>query len=327
MKIRTRLLLFLLPTLIGSVILTSLLLSYGWYQDPHPTTDRLILILLGAAFTLLVMILTLFMIANKISRPIQKLNNSALALAAGQYGAVIPSDGPKEIEELSNTLNIMSECLHENINRLKENALLRERSYGEYECAMMLQHLMLQKNIDECRTETVAIKNITLFSDNPRGILLDFPKNKGEQFAILLTEAEEAGFEGMYQLLQSKKGKPPTTMILDPGAKTLSSQGPIHPFLFSMKKRNFAPPSGNRFSLTSEPIEPGDFFFLYNEGLLHLYKHVYEIENLLSKVLNVFAQDGLDTVMKMVQKEISFLLKKKPMKEDIHLISFQILDL
>src|ERR1051326_3309978 len=33
MKIRTRLLLFLLPTLIGSIALISSLLAYNWYQE------------------------------------------------------------------------------------------------------------------------------------------------------------------------------------------------------------------------------------------------------------------------------------------------------
>ena len=221
MKIRTRLLLFLLPTLVGSIALVSTLLAYNWYReildgfktrlksavvataaliDPDeieehrlslnflsealrpikkdlaisdlyflpvnsprlasiskdlhltpiyespqgeklmtgyaPIYDRfghlmglmaadinvnlinekfresLFLIILSAGLTILIMIATLFMIANKISRPVQKLNNSALAIAAGQYGESIAADGPREIAELANTLNTMSECLH-----------------------------------------------------------------------------------------------------------------------------------------------------------------------------------------------------------------------
>ena len=110
--------------------------------------ESLLLIILCAGATIFIMVVTLFIIANKISRPVQKLNNSALAIAAGQYGESVQIKGPKEIAELANTLSTMSECLHENINRLKENSLLRERMYGEYECAMLLQHQMLQKNID-----------------------------------------------------------------------------------------------------------------------------------------------------------------------------------
>src|SRR3990167_5144936 len=238
MKIRTRLLLFLLPTLVGSIALVSTLFAYNWYgeivegfqtklksavvttaafinpnkplepelksvqrelgitdfyfipagspeidsisKEVHITPiyqdidgkrmtgyapildpsghftglvaadihvdlidqkfhESLYLIFFSAGLTLLIMVGMLYVIANRISRPVQKLNNSALAIAAGQYGESIQVSGPREIAELANTLNTMSECLHENINRLKENSLLRERMYGEYECSMESQ--------------------------------------------------------------------------------------------------------------------------------------------------------------------------------------------
>lgn len=287
--------------------------------------ESVFLIILCAGLTILVMVATLFMIANKISRPIQKLNHSALALAAGQYGESIASDGPKEIVELANTLNIMSECLLENINRLKENALLRERMYGEYECAMLLQHLMLQKNIDDCRSDAVAVKPITFFSENPRGILLNFPKpSKPGQFHIHLAEALEEGFEGMYQLLtQSKIEKEipmRTALVLDLTASLLHAQSVEKPFIWSMSKKKFLD-----FTTPSIKVHSGDFFFLFNQGMSRFYKSPKNIADLLSKVLKVFAQDGLETTAAMLQKEISFLVKRKDPQEDIHLLCFQIL--
>lgn len=431
MKIRTRFLLFLLPTLIGSIALVSTLLSYNWYKeivdgfrarlkaavvttaaliDPQdieanfspplfllntleqeltvsnlyflpinspsiasisknlhitpiyksvtgeklmtgyaPIYDHsghlmglmgadinvnlidekfhecLLLILLSAGTTILIMVATLFMIANKISRPIQRLNHSALQLAAGQYGESISAEGPKEIVELSNTLNIMSECLLENINRLKENALLRERMYGEYECAMLLQHLMLQKNIDDCRSDAIAIKAITFFSESPHGILLNFPKAKRpDLFLIHLEEAIEEGFEGIYQLLtQSKNSKElqtSTTLSLDLSTSTLMTQGPIKPYVWSMSKKRFLD-----FSTPTLKVQSGDLFFLHNQGISSFYKNPKGIHDLLLKVLKIFAQDGLETISSMLQKEISFIIKRKELKEDIHLLCFQIL--
>lgn len=414
MKIRTRFLLFLLPTLIGSIALVSSLLAYNWYTeivdafkarlkaavvttaaliDPSvieqdltleslqkelsisnlyflplgspkkpevyksdsgekmmtdyaPVYDRsgkligymaadvnanlidakfresLFLILLPSGLTILIMVATLFMIANKISRPIQKLNHSALALAAGQYGEAIASKGPKEIEELAGTLNIMSECLLENINRLKENALLRERMYGKYECAMLLQHLMLQKNIDDCRSDAIAVKPITFFSENPRGILLDFPKPRPGQFLIHLTEAIDEGFEGMYQLLTNSKTDQETsaTISLDLETSTLHS-GKEKPLIYSMSKKRFLD-----FNNATIKVQSGDLFFLFNQGMLHFYKNPKNIEDLLTKVLKVFAQDGLETTAAMLQKEIAFLVKKKDPQEDLHLLCFQVLN-
>lgn len=419
MKIRTRLLLFLLPTLVGSIALFSTLLAYTWHREiagsykmqlesalmtvaalaepadlvselssdfsiyaiplhspvveslsprihitpiyktpdgqkklmtgyapllnsenqlvswvaadmnvdliDHKFKESLLIIVLSAAFTILIMTGALYLIAGKISDPVQKLNNSALAIAAGQYNESIQVNGPKEIAELANTLNTMGECLNENINRLKENSLLRERMYGEYECAMLLQHLMLQKNIDDCRSDAVAVKSITFFSDHPRGLLLDFPKtDRSDLFQIHMAEAMEEGLEGTYQLLTqykySKESQSHTSVILDRGQSILHSKGGQAPLVWSLDERRFIDWSGSQAR-----VESGDFFFLFNLGLSHLYKNDQKILDLLAKVLKVFAQDGLETTASMLHKELAFATKRKELEEDIHLLCFQIL--
>jgi len=295
--------------------------------------ESLFLIILCAGFTILIMVVTLFVIANKISRPVQKLNNSALAIAAGQYGESVQVSGPKEIAELANTLNTMSECLHENINRLKENSLLRERMYGEYECAMLLQHMMLQKNIDDCRSDAVAVKSITFFSESPRGLLLDFPKpERPDLFQIHMAEAEEEGFEGMYQLLTQYKlqskgtgvllgQETHTSLLFDRSASTLQIRGPDLPLFWSLGEERYLEPLQG-----SLKVDSGDYLFLFSQGLLRFYKGHKQISELLSKVLKVFASDGLETTSAMLQKELAFATKRKDLKEDIHLLCFQILN-
>lgn len=426
MKIRTRLLLFLLPTLLGSITFMACLLAYNWYQeisegfkmrlksavvaaaalvDPNglessmdlqsiqaelelsrlyvipirssplstiPThvhlseahladdgetvmtgyapiftkeghimglmaadakthlidkkfQESLLLILLGSTCTFAIVFITLYLIANKISDPVQKLNNSALAIAAGQYGESIQVTGPKEIVELANTLNTMSECLHENINRLKDNSLLRERMYGEYECATLLQHLMLQKNIDNCRSDAVAVKSITFFSESPRGLLLDFPKPENkDQFLIHMAEAEEEGFEGMYELLTqykiSRDNPKHLSLSYNREKSELLCKGPDLPLFWSLDDRRFMQPTQNAIKL-----ESGDFFFLFNQGLVNFYKEPQKVSDLLAKVLKLFASDGLETTAAMLQKELVFATKRKELLNDIHLLCFQVL--
>ncbi len=328
MKIRTRLLLFLLPTLICNITLVSLLLGYRWFGEivAQRFHMSIFLIIVCALFTIFLMVASLFIIANKISRPVQKLNNSALAIAAGQYGESIQVGGPKEIVELANTLNTMSECLHENINRLKENSLLRERMYGEYECAMLLQHMMLQKNIDECRSDAVAIRSITLFSENPRGLLLDFPKpENSSHFQIHMAEAEETGFEGMYQLLTqyklSRETHTHTSLLFDRTSSTLHIKGPHIPLIWSLDEERFLEPLDGAVK-----VDSGDYLFLLNQGLLRFYKGLKQVSEHLAKVLKVFASDGLETTTAMLQKELTFATKRKALEEDIHLLSFQVLN-
>lgn len=328
MRIRTRLLLFLLPTLICNIALVSILLAYNWVDEMAPQKFHisLFIIILCAALAILLMIASLFIIANKISKPVQKLNNSALAIAAGQYGESIRVQGPKEIVELANTLNTMSECLHENINRLKENSLLRERMYGEYECAMLLQHMMLQKNIDDCRSDAVAVKSITFFSESPRGLLLDFPKpEQKDHFQIHMAEAEEEGFEGMYELLTqykiSRENPKHLSLLYDRTRSQLLCRGPRLPLFWSLDNGRFIEPHENVIKL-----ESGDFFFLFNRGLIHFYKEPQRVADLLAKVLKLFASDGLETTTAMLQKELTFATKRKELSEDIHLLCFQVLN-
>ena len=289
--------------------------------------ECLALIIGSAACTIIGMIATLYWIANRISQPVQKLNNSALAIAAGQYGESIQVHGPKEIAELANTLNTMSECLHENINRLKENSLLRERMYGEYECSMLLQHLMLQKNIDDCRSDAIAVKPITAFSDNPKGLLLDFPKGDSPHlFHIHMAEAEEVGLEGMYQLLtrykHSKEKRARTFLTIDRSESTFHWDCPQIPLIWSLAE-------GRWIETNPSPIkvESGDFFFLFNQGFASFYRDRQKIADLLSKVLKIFAQDGLETTTAMMQKEVGFALRRKDLEDDVHLLCFQILNI
>ena len=292
--------------------------------------ESLFLILLFAGLTIAIVVVTLIPLANKISKPVQRLNNSALAIAAGQYGESIQVSGPREIVELANTLNTMSECLHENINRLKENSLLRERMYGEYECAMLLQHMMLQKNIDDCRSDAIAAKSITFFSESPKGLLLDFPKTESPTlFQIQMIEAEEEGFEGMYQLLTQyklfKNKEFPfigTSLSFDQTTSTLQIKGPHTPFCWSLDEKKFLEPTQGVLK-----VDSGDYLFLFNQGLSNLYKGPKELSELLSKVLKVFASEGLETTTAMLQKELSFATKRISLKEDIHLLCFQILNI
>jgi len=288
--------------------------------------NNLILVALCSCFAIILLIAILYLIAGRIAMPMQKLNNAALAIAAGKYGELANIGGSKEIADLANTLNTMSECLLENIQRLKENALFRERMYGEYECAMLLQHMMLQKNIDECTSDAFAVKSFTLFSDSPRGLLLDFPSKleNPKTLQIHIAEAEDRGFEGMYELLTQYKYAREipkhTTLIFDRTSSILQSSGPHFPLFWSLDGKKFLEAKDRKIAL-----ESGDFFFLFNDGLHHFLKD-RAIQDILAKVLKIFAQDGLETTFSMLQKELTFAAKRKELMEDIHLLCFQVLN-
>lgn len=293
--------------------------------------EGLLIIILSSALTLILMIIALLILAKKIVKPIQKLNNSALSIAAGQWGEKTDVNGPKELKDLSQTLNTMSECLFENINRLKENSLIRERTYGEYECAMLLQNHMLQKVIDECKSDSIAIKDISFYSPNPKGILLDFPKISSEQIQINLVEAKEAGFEEMYSLLTDYRSSQKSSKVLDKDYPFLemtiekpnnnfksSSLQFLSPFIWSFEKKTI-------FQESHFQLHPGDFLIIANNGIKNYYPTPQHIKDLLTPIFKFFAEEGIDTCAKMVEKELSFTIKRKFLLEDVHLICIQIL--
>jgi HAMP domain-containing protein len=322
MKIRTRLLLSLLPAFIGSAALIGLLIFY------QPNS----LAIIGIALLVIIAMVSLYFMAGTIAAPVQKLNDSALTIAAGEYGESIQVKGPKELQELANTLNTMSQCLLENINRLKENSLLREKMTGETECARLLQNLLLQKNIDECTSESITVKAISFLSPSPRGLLIDFPSSdRPEIIAVQMAEAKLDGFDGIYQLLtqyklskehpQDKLPFPSIRLILNQESSTIAARtaGCACPYLWSLS-------AGELHELKGKcPIEAGDFVFLMNRGFFSFFKSPARIADLLTKVLKHFAQDGLETTAAMLNKEIALATKRKELIDDLHLLCIQIL--
>lgn len=286
---------------------------------------NLFLIFISVSTTLILFSFLIYLFERRIAKPIQKLNSSALTIAAGQYGEKIQLQGPKEISELANTLNIMSECLLEHINRMKEKSLQRERWYGEYESALLLQHLMLEKTIESCQSDAIAMKALSFYSETPKGLLLDIPSHDSH-LKIQLTEARQAGFKGMYDLLtQHKVFSHLESLKKDFRHIELHISLTNKSVIFSSYQ--FPPPlvwcAKDKRWISSEEsyiLEAGDYFFLTTPSFSTLKK---DIPDLLEKVLKYFSDEGFETVSLMLQKKIQFWVKKEDPEQDIHLLCFQ----
>jgi hypothetical protein len=294
-------------------------------------------LLITLSITLLIIIFissNIYYIGNKISIPIQKLSSSALAIAAGQYGNVIEIKGPSEITELSNTLNTMSECLEDNINRLQQQAYLKEKLYGKHESALLLQNYMLKKTIDENKSDFIALKEISFFSSEVRGLLLDFAKETDSILSLHVVQSEEKEFEGMYSLLTDyklyKEGK---TFEENKAFLSLQFEKFSHKLSINPNSINFFKCliwSNNDIHILSKDnllttILPGDLLFICNQGLENIFDTKEQLKSLFKKVLKVFSEEGLEVCLTMLKKEISFILQKQLFKEDIHIICGQIL--
>lgn len=162
MTIRSRLLLLLLPLLMAFLLMISAFFYFNWSSEILSSFPSRLLAISAAAIILLSVILIVFLVADHMSQMVRKLNQAALEIAAGNYETDIQVEGPKEIIELAHTLRTMSECLVEQMSRLRETSLIRERMYGEYECSLLLQYYMLEKVIEEFHHSHVRLRLISL---------------------------------------------------------------------------------------------------------------------------------------------------------------------
>ena len=299
----------------------------------HRDFDKaLSLILLEGALTLLFVTSSVYFVASRISRPVEKLKDSALSIAAGEYGKSIQIKGPKEIVELAHTLNTMSECLQEHMTRLTESSFLREQMHSEYECSVLLQHQMW-KHVVETLVETpLLFKTIDIFCSPLHGMLLDASMEGDDALSLHMVETEKTGFQGIYELLTHTPFHGPETageipypfLKLDFSLKTLEmrieNRGMPAPIVWSTALGKPLEPHQGRYSL-----QPGDLLFAPNIGLLRLLQTQEALAEWLQRTLRHFAGEGLESCVSLLDKELLFTTRKKTVKWDIHLLCIQVL--
>lgn len=332
MSIRSRLFLLLVPIMVVLAVLASAFFYINWHCAllSDSIYNALIIIILCAALAIVGVIVGIFFVANKISRPVKHLKKSALAIAAGHYGQKIILKGPQELVDLANTLNTMSECLQETMVRLKENALLRERMHGEYECAQLLQKQMLENVIKNFEHPHIEIKSIDIQSSNLFGLLFDITVLPSGEIEIVLAEAVRKGFSAIYQLLSQKShfknfhepsSFPTLYLHLSHDLSYLHGilQGMPRPLIWSAKKEKLF------YMKEQYQISAGDFILLYNHGLAEILETEETLYNWISRLFKHFAKDGLSTCSSMLEKELQFILRKKHIDRNAHLICIHII--
>jgi len=290
----------------------------------EPELHRALIIMIGAvAITILFVVGGVFFVAHKISKPVKKLTNSALALAAGEYGNKVKLRGPKEIVELANTLNTMSECLQEHLTRIKESSLLRERLYGEYECSVLLQHQMFSKVADDYDNPRIALRTITLSSATSlHGLRLSIEKSDARAVRLKLTEASEGGFDPMYALLTSPLEELSNIIVnIDKRYTHLDfvTQHMPRPIVWSIEQKGLLDVNSGEAALGK-----GDYLFLYNKGFELLFEDTAAVNAWFSKILQHFATEGIDSCTTIITNEINFLTQKQHIGHDINVLCIRI---
>ncbi len=282
-----------------------------------------------SSLTLLLVLATVFAIADRISKPVRKLNQAALKIAAGDYDANIQVKGPKEIVELAHTLNTMSQCLVENMSRLTESSLIRERMYGEYECAVLLQHYMLQKVVEDFQHSHVHLRLISdSLSPLQKGLFLKIYQSSPSNLTLTLLEAQEPGFAGLFQLNQfaylpreqlQDKAFIECQFIDQYSLLSYHVHTLFPPLIWSVQNQQFSKSDHQHVTLQNR-----DILFLYNSSVITHFGKEEAIKEWIAKVLHHFAEDGLDSIQVMLTNELNFLAKKQYVKQSFKIIILQV---
>lgn len=277
--------------------------------------------------TILLLVLSVYLIAEKISKPVRKLNQAALDIAAGEYESNIQVEGPKEIVELASTLSTMSECLADNMHRLKEGSLIRERLYGEKECAQLLQHYMLQKEVEAFKSEDWKIKIAsTSLSKNSHGLALRCEFDSQKNLEITLIEAVNKGFASLVDL--NRTLYLPLSELTDYNyvncffakdeSLRYSAHGLTAPFIWSNKEEQWVD-----LQTDEVPLHPQDMVFIMNSALSQFFKNREAIQVWMGRVLRHFAKDGIEHIHTIFTNELNFLSRREPVKENLSILIIQ----
>lgn len=273
---------------------------------------------IGVLAAVLYPLARIYFFSEQLHSSFQTLTDAALSVAAGEYKIPIQVKGPQEIADLANAMRTMSECLQENIDRLRETSSLRERMHGEYECAMLLQQFMLNKVIEQHSNKHFSIRSVTYRATSaPHGVLLKLPTDRVEFF-----DANESGFEGMYDLLSHGSSQKTITLSFNEPYTSVTTQvkGMPLPMLWSFNKEKL-----NALSSGTTPIEKDDIIFLYNNGFAKCFDSDERIQKWFHKVLRHFATEGTELFFTMLNCELNFLTQKQHIEHDINILCIQIL--
>jgi HAMP domain-containing protein len=289
--------------------------------DVDQKLKRALVSLIGSALaTIFLVSLSVWIAANKISRPVQKLKDAALNIAAGEYGVAIPEVAePLEIAELANTLNTMSACLKEHIERLEQNATTRERLFGEYECALLLQRRMFDNACEQFKNARLYVQGIRSHAaTQPHGVYFYTDTPSAHELVLYFCENDSLGFDGLYQLIQA-----PTHV-----AMAMHVHFNWDTSVLNYVCKHLPPPiiwsKGQVLCLTDtfgeHTFQKGDILFLTGGMLRELFLHDESFYVWLKRLFKNFDGDDFDLFTVMVEREIALLSNQHHLERDIFVV-------
>ena len=147
-------------------------------------------------FLSLLCVLFSLWIANKITKPITRLNIAAKKMGEGDFNAKIEEKGSLEINELANTFNDLGKELVLYMDNLKKEITAREHLEGELKIARNIQMSILQQNKLHDSRPDVSLFATLYPAKDVAGDFYDFfylDEEKRENLVVLMADVSGKG--------------------------------------------------------------------------------------------------------------------------------------
>lgn len=257
---------------------------------------------------------------KSVSNPLHELRSASLLMAAGESIEDLQLEGAKEIVELANAINSIRASVKESIGRFRERTLAKELLYGEKEAVLILQDYLFERVAHRFNHPWLELETIHIFSSlNPSGLFLEI-QEKGGAVQFQLSEAKEAGIQGVLELLYSRKGTlqhqfPKLELSISEEGITAVNLGMPPPMIYSSRKRQCKSYGGEQLEL-----EHGDYLFCFNKSYFEV-----PFDEWFERILVHFADDGLEVVASMIRRELSFQAQRIHPTTDIKVLCIKVL--
>ena len=282
-----------------------------------PLSSIFLLVFLDPFWVCLVFVLQSALLTVCIKKHILETSsivNTALDIAAGNYGNKIDLSKASHLGEIANTLNTLSDCLR---YRFEQDKIATTHLKNTYHLENTLQQFMAIIPIKNYNNDTLLIDALHIFCHNSKGIVVDILKD-GSHF--YMAESLSPGIDGMYDLFTNYKHSnefPYCDISFKDGKLSVDPNSFSCPIVWSLSKKSIVP--------FDQPLEEGDFFFLHNTPFQNLYGSHKKLELLFNKVLRIFFQEGLSIIKLMLEKEIKQAFREKGVSKNIYLLMAQVL--
>lgn len=257
----------------------------------------------------------IYFVSADIASPLEKLYDTALAIASGEYGKIASLEGAQETEQLADSFNIMSACLKEKYTGTID---IRSVSYNKTEATEILQKELFEQQIPkELCNNITAIHYWDSLKGKGRRL---FVKQENSSLLIQWENASKEGLQGLLSLASSPVNDQKMEGLCffnnptKPPFSSLNTESKVYEW--SKQTNTFA-----ESDLTC--LQPDTIIMISNNGFDLLLQRNYQLKKWLQNLFYTLHDQPLDLLKEALSQEIHRLVCQESTRKNIFIILYR----